>query len=129
MEKSNVMEKQPTYTLSLVSSRNIIKANPAGTWTEEAVYNYIDDILDKAKKFAKEKWAFMPDISKMAPIVDVKTSNAFKEFHVRLEAAGCIAFAFVVGSAIAIKTQAQKHQDTSSAQKLVINHFKPRKMP
>lgn len=113
-----------TCTLSFVPGRNIIKSEAAGVWTVKDADENRENVKKMAAQFKGAKWAFIPVVEKMAPIIDTETSNAFSRFHDDFQALGCIGFAFVVGPAVAIKAQAQRHHDTSTADKLVVSHFK-----
>lgn len=115
--------QKASYTLTTVPGRNIVKAYPIGVWTAADVNKYVEDIMKIVSKF-NGKWAFMPDISKMAPIVDIEASNALTVLHKKFEDAKCVAMAFIVGGAVAIKAQAQRHQDKSNVEKLVVNHLR-----
>jgi len=124
MEKSKSTE--PISILSIVPGRSVILSDASGVWTVEAVEQNKKDILQLVKKLGGKPWAFLGDVEKMAPIVDANVSKAFASMHPFFEENGCVACAFVVGSAIAIKVQAQRHHDTSGAKNLKIGHFKTR---
>jgi len=116
--------KKPSFDISIVPQRNIVRSEGYGVWTVDITNRNREEIKKAASKFAGKKWALMGVIPKLAPIVDAEVSKAFARFHDEFEKMGCAAFAFVVGGAVAIKAQAQRHHDTSSATKLVVNHFR-----
>ncbi|NLW01730.1 MAG: hypothetical protein GX027_00495 [Clostridiaceae bacterium] len=122
----NSRSTEPISILSIVPGRNVILSDASGVWTVEAVEQNKKDILELVRKFGGKPWAFLGDVAKMAPIVDAEVSKAFSSMHPMFESNGAVACAFVVGSAIAIKVQAQRHHDTSGAQKLKIGHFRTR---
>lgn len=122
----NSKSNEPISILSIVPGRNVILSDASGVWTVEAVEQNKKDILKLVSKFGGKPWAFLGDVANMAPIVDAEVSKAFSSMHPLFEENGAVAAAFVVGSAIAIKVQAQRHHDTSGAQKLQVGHFRTR---
>lgn len=122
MEKST----EPISILSIVPGRNVLLSDASGVWTVEAVEQNKKDILAMKSKFGGKPWAFLGDVAKMVPIVDAEVSKAFSSMHPMFEANGCAACAFVVGSAVAIKVQAQRHHDTAGTKNLKIGHFRTR---
>ena len=122
----NSKSSKPISILSIVPGRNVVLSDASGVWTVEAVEQNKKDILEVVKKFGGKPWAFLGDVAKMAPIVDAEVSKAFASMHPMFEENGCLACAFVVGSAIAIKVQAQRHHDTSGAKELKVGHFRTR---
>lgn len=122
----NSKSSKPISILSIVPGRNVVLSDASGVWTVEAVEQNKKDILEVVKKFGGKPWAFLGDVAKMAPIVDAEVSKAFASMHPMFEENGCLACAFVVGGAIAIKVQAQRHHDTSRAKELKVGHFRTR---
>jgi|LSQX01.2.fsa_nt_gb hypothetical protein len=111
-------------TLSYIPRMNIIKSEPSGQWDDvEYTKNNLNDIKKMANKFTYKKWAFIGVLTSMAPVMNPEVSKVFSSYHEELEKLGCLAMAFVEGKKLAIKAQAQRHHDVSSAQKLLISHF------
>ncbi|HLV09358.1 MAG TPA: hypothetical protein VKY40_04045 [Halanaerobiales bacterium] len=112
-----------TCEISIVPGTNIVRSDPHGSWEPEDARKNREDILKLAEKFGSEKWGFMGLIVNMDPIVNSKTSEEFSKFHDEFEKERCAAMAFIVGKKVAIKAQAQRHHDTSTAQKVAVGHF------
>lgn len=115
--------RAPSCTISIIPGTKIIKSEPYGSWTPEYTIQNREDIINLSKKINGNKWGFLGMILNMDPILDARTSQEFAKFHPEFEKKGCAAIAFVVGKKVAIKAQAQRHHDTSSASQLQIRHF------
>lgn len=117
------MDKEKGYC-NAIAGRSIVKSAGFGKYSAEDVNQLTKEILNAASKFGGRKWAYIADPSKMNPILDKSTSEAFAELHKKIEAAGCVAIAFLDGNTSAMKLQSQKNQNNSKAQKLTVEHFK-----
>lgn len=105
-----------------VPGRKVAITEGVGKATPDAVKKMTDYVLSKGKSF-NGKWAYIPIIDKLEPILDPETQQLFANMHTVCEEAGCAAFAFVAGGMAAIKVQAKRHQQTSHADKLVTEYF------
>lgn len=114
----------PTSKVTIVPGRNIIRSEATGVWTVDLTISNRNEVMEMGSKFKGKKWGFMGIIANMAPIVDANVSKEFAKFHDELDKVECTAVAFVVGSAVAIKAQSKRHQDTSNASGQLVNHFK-----
>jgi len=121
---SDLKTKEPSCTNSYVPGVKAIKSEPKGVWTTEFTLGNIEEIRKMADKFKGEKWAFVGVLKGMAPIVDPKVNEIFANMHINLEEWGCVVCAFVVGGAVALKAQSNRHHTVSNSQKLVISYFK-----
>ena len=110
--------------LNVLSDNRIIHSEPQGNWEADDVRKNLEDIKKLVdKNFGGKKWAFMAELTGMAPITDAETSEEFAKMHIEFEKENCVAIAFVVGDKISIKAQSQRHQD-SSGSGLVVKHFR-----
>lgn len=105
-----------------VPGRKIVMTEGIGHANVEDVKKVTEKVLAKGKRFGG-KWAYIPIIEKMDPILDPETQKVFATMHQECEASGCIAFAFVSGGMASIKVQAKRHQQASHTG-LVSEHFK-----
>ena len=119
MEKSNWELK--TYE---VPGRRIVWTEGIGKAYPEAVQKVTEFVLAKAKGFGPGKWAYMPGIEKMDPIIDTETQKCFAEMHKKCEEAGCVAFAFISGGMAAIKVQSKRHHQQSHTTGIITEHFR-----
>jgi len=111
--------------LSYIPGMNIIKSEPSGNWDDvDYTQNNLADIKRMATKFIGKKWAFIGVLTDMAPIMNAKVSKVFSSYHEELEKLGCLAMVFVEGKGMVLKAQSQRHHDVSSAQKLVVKHYR-----
>lgn len=108
-----------------VPGRKVVLTEGVGKATAEAVKEVTDYVLTKGKSFGG-KWAYVPSIDKMEPILDPETQQALANLHTVCENAGCVAFAFIDGGMASIKVQAKRHQQKSHADKLVTEYFRTR---
>ncbi|MDP4181826.1 MAG: hypothetical protein Q8942_12125 [Bacillota bacterium] len=109
--------------VSVISGRNVVKTEADGTANVDHVVEMTENVLAKGRGF-RGKWAYMPCIGKLDPVLDEESRKAFAKMHERCLAAGCIAFAFVTGGVVAVKVQAKRHQDAAEAGKLLTEYFR-----
>lgn len=109
--------------VSEISGRNIVKTEAAGTANAKHVEEMTENVLARGRKY-KGKWAYMPLIGKLEPILDEDSKQAFAKMHEKCLEAGCVAFAFVTGGSAAIKVQAKRHQQAAEAGKLLTEYFR-----
>lgn len=121
---SNFKTNEQSCTHSYVAGLKAIKSEPVGVWTAEFTLENLKKIKKMSEKFNGSKWAYVGVLTGMAPIVDPEVNKLFANMHINLEEWGCVACAFVVGGAIALKAQANRHHDVSDSKKLVISHFR-----
>jgi hypothetical protein len=106
-----------------IPGRNIVNTEGIGKATAEDVRKVTDYVIKKGKSFGG-KWAYIPMIEKMDPILDAECQQEFARMHKLCEESGCVAMAFVSGGMAAIKVQAKRHQKDSNAGKLITEHFR-----
>jgi|LSQX01.2.fsa_nt_gb hypothetical protein len=121
---SDLKTNAPSCTHSYVPGVKAIRSEPVGLWTAEFTLENLEKIKKMTEKFKDSKWAYIGVLTKMAPIVDPEVNKLFANMHIDLEEWGCVACGFVVGGAIALKAQANRHHDVSDSQKLQISHFR-----
>lgn len=109
--------------VSVIPGRNVVKTEADGTASYDRVVEMTDNILAKRKGFSG-KWAYMPHINKLNPVLDEDTRKAFAKLHERCLAAGCVAFAFVTSGSVAAKVQSKRHHDASNTEQLINEYFR-----
>lgn len=116
------MSGNAPYVLSVIPSRKVIRSVADGDFTKNDVLNNIKDVLNKTKSF-NGKWGFMPNITKMAPVLDPEVSEALVKMHEDFEKAGCVGIAFIVEKAVAIKAQAKRHEREAEVSSMLVDYF------
>jgi len=119
----NNTESNWTCPVSVVTGRNVVRTQADGTANYERVVEMTDNIISRGKGFSG-KWAYMPHISKLNPVLDEDTRKAFTKLHERCLAAGCSAFAFVTGGSVSAKVQSKRHHNASKTEELVNEYFR-----
>lgn len=106
-----------TYGVQIVETipgKRIIKSSAAGATNAEEVRWLTNKLVSTAAIWKASGWAYIVDISKMAPAAP-EVSKELINLHTQLTAAGCKAMAFVEGSAFVLAAQAKEHQRQSHA--------------
>jgi hypothetical protein len=119
----NAKAKNWECPVSEINGRNVVKTEAAGGATVKYVEEMTENVLARGRKY-KGKWAYMPLIGKLDPILDEGSRQAFAKMHEKCLGAGCVAFAFVTGGSAAIKVQAKRHQEAAEAGKLLTEYFR-----
>lgn len=123
MELIHTINKPEGYC-GIIKGRNILKSAGVGVWKPEYVEDLIKNLLELAKNFQGEDFAYIADPSNMSPILSKETSAVFTKLHSVLGKAGCKAVAFLDGNTAAMKLQSQKHQNLSEVKEMLVLHFK-----
>lgn len=105
-----------------IPGKRAIKSSAAGATTVEEVRWLTAKLVSTAAPWKTSGWAYIVDISKMAPAAP-EVSKELVNLHTQLTAAGCRAMAFVEGSAFVLAAQAKEHQKQSHAA-IKEGHFK-----
>ena len=114
-----------TYGAQIVETilgKRVIKSSAAGATNADEVRWLTNKLVSTAAPWKTKGWAYMVDISKMAPATP-DVSKELVNLHTQLTAAGCKAMAFVEGSAFMLAAQAKEHQKQSHAL-IKEGHFK-----
>ena len=97
-----------------IPGKRIIKSGAAGATNAEEVRWLTSKLVSTAAPWKASGWAYIVDISKMAPAAP-EVSKELVNLHTQLTAAGCKAMAFVEGSSFVLAAQAKEHQKQSHA--------------
>jgi len=97
-----------------IPGKRIIKSGAAGATNAEEVRWLTSKLVSTAAPWKTSGWAYIVDISKMAPAAP-DVSKELVNLHSQLTAAGCKAMAFVEGSSFVLAAQAKEHQKQSHA--------------
>lgn len=92
-----------------IAGKRAIKSSAAGATTAEEVRWLTSKLVATAAPWKTAGWAYIVDISKMAPAAP-EVSKELVNLHTQLTAAGCRAMAFVEGAAFVLAAQAKEHQ-------------------
>ena len=100
----------------------MIKSGAVGATNVEEVRWLIQTLLTSSMVWKTQGWAYIVDISQMAPVTP-DVSKELVSLHQKLTAAGCKAMAFVDFGAFVTSAQAKQHQKQSNAG-IQEGHFK-----
>lgn len=103
-------------------AKRVIKSGAVGATNVEEVRWLIQTLLTSSMAWKAQGWAYIVDISKMAPVTP-DVSKELVTLHQKLTAAGCKAMAFVDFGAFVTSAQAKQHQKQSNAG-IQEGHFK-----
>lgn len=95
-----------------IAGKRAIKSSAAGATNAEEVKWLTKTLVTTAAPWKASGWAYIVDISKMAPATP-DVSKELINLHTQLTAAGCRAMAFVEGAAFVLAAQAKEHQKQS----------------
>lgn len=122
---SKVSTKEPpSVKNSYVEGINAIKSEPKGLWAPEFTEKNTENVMKMAERFTGERWGFLGVLTEMEPILDSRVSKLFADMNDELEKRGCVATAFVIGDAVVLKAQANRHHDMSESKKMQVVHFR-----
>lgn len=71
-----------------------------------------ETVLEEAKKWKDEGWAYIADCSKMSPVTPAESGELVVMTQKFVEA-GCKAFGFAEGNSVMLKVQAKKNTERS----------------
>lgn len=71
-----------------------------------------ETVLEEAKKWKDEGWAYIADCSKMSPVTPVESGELVVMTQKFVEA-GCKVFGFAEGNSVMLKVQAKKNTERS----------------
>ena len=102
--------EQKAMVYTVVPGRRVIFVTGSGKANAQIINDFTDSILEVAKAWKEEGWAYVADCSKVPPVTP-EESEALIDLTKRICDAGCRVIAFVEGKAFMIKIQAMKHTE------------------
>lgn len=99
-------------TVETITGRKIVLSTGVGKTNLDELTWLTDTVLSSANAWKQSGWAYIADCSKMSP-VSPSEGGALVTMTKKFVDAGCKAFAFVEGSSIMLKIQAQKNTQRS----------------
>ena len=100
-------------TIDTYAGKRIIKSGAVGATTPQEVTWLIDKLLELSAPFKATGWAYVVDISRMAP-ASPEVSDILVSLHKKLAAANCKVMAFVNYASFITGAQAKEHQRKSN---------------
>lgn len=101
-----------SQTVELIAGRKIVMSSCSDKTNIEELKWLTDTVLASARSWKATGWAYIADCSKMKPVTPAEGGELVTMTKKFVEA-GCKAFAFVEGSSIMLKIQAQKNTQRS----------------
>ncbi|MBQ2803286.1 MAG: hypothetical protein IJF07_05235 [Lachnospiraceae bacterium] len=98
--------------VEVVAGRKIVLSAGVGKTNIDELKWLTDTVLAEASKWKASGWAYIADCSQMKPVTPAEGGELVIMTKKFVEA-GCKAFAFVEGSSIMLKVQAQKNTQRS----------------
>lgn len=102
--------------------KRILKSGAVGATTADEVKWLIDKLIELSAPFKATGWAYVVDISRMAPATP-EVSEILVTLHKRLAAVNCKVMAFVNYASFITGAQAKEHQKKSNTG-IIENTFK-----
>lgn len=99
-------------TIETYAGKRIIKSGAVGATTAEEVKWLIEKLMELSAMWKNTGWAYVVEISKMAP-ASPQVSEILVTLHKRLAEAGCKVMAFVNYASFVTGAQAKEHQAKS----------------
>lgn len=96
-------------TVETIVGKRIIKSGANGATNVDEIKWLINTLVTNSAPWKTKGWAYMIDITKMAPAAP-EVSKELVNLHSALLNAGCKAMAFVEGSAFMVAAQAKGHE-------------------
>ena len=104
-------KKNGAQTVDLIAGRKIVYSAGVGKTNIDELKWLTDTVLASAAAW-KTGWAYIADCSKMSPVT-ASEGGELVTMTKKFVEAGCKAFAFVDGTSIMLKVQAQKNTERS----------------
>lgn len=99
-------------TVSTITGRHIVHSAGVGKTNVEELKWLATTVLEEAKSWTSSGWAYIADCSQMSPVSPTE-GGELVEMTKKFVDANCKAFAFVEGSSLMLKIQAQKNTQRS----------------
>ncbi len=99
-------------TVQTIPGRNIIFSAGVGRTNIDELKWLADTVLSDSAAWKHKGWAYIADCSSMHPVTPSE-SDQLVIMTRQFVKAGCKAFAFVEGTSIMLRVQAQKHTERS----------------
>lgn len=105
-------QKNGAQSVETIAGRKIVFSKGVGQTNIDELKWLTDTVLSNAKAWKSIGWAYIADCSEMKPVSPTEGGELVTMTKKFVEA-GCKAFAFVEGSSIMLKIQAQKNTQRS----------------
>ena len=105
-------QKNGAQSVETIAGRKIVLSAGVGQTNIDELRWLTDTVLSNAKSWKSTGWAYIADCSQMKP-VSPSEGGELVTMTKKFVEAGCKAFAFVEGSSIMLKIQAQKNTQRS----------------
>lgn len=105
-------QKNGAQSVETIAGRKIVLSAGVGQTNIDELRWLTDTVLSNAKSWKATGWAYIADCSQMKPVSPAEGGELVTMTKKFVEA-GCKAFAFVEGSSIMLKIQAQKNTQRS----------------
>jgi len=105
-------QKNGAQSVETISGRKIVLSAGVGQTNIDELKWLTDTVLANARAWKSTGWAYIADCSQMKPVSPAEGGELVIMTKKFVEA-GCKAFAFVEGSSIMLKVQAQKNTQRS----------------
>ncbi len=99
-------------TVQIIPGRNIVLSAGVGRTNIDELRWLTDTVLSDAALWKNKGWAYIADCSAMHPVTPSE-SDQLVNLTRQFVKAGCKAFAFVEGTSIMLRVQAQRHTERS----------------
>ncbi len=107
-----MVKTKGAQSVETISGRKIVLSAGVGKTNIDEIKWLTETVLTSAAVWQKNGWGYIADCSKMNP-VSPSEGGELVTMTKRFVEAGCKAFAFVEGSSIMLKVQAQKNTQRS----------------
>ena len=105
-------QKNGAQSVETIAGRKIVFSKGVGQTNIDELKWLTDTVLSNAKAWKSTGWAYIADCSEMKPVSPTE-GGELVIMTKKFVDAGCKAFAFVDGSSIMLKIQAQKNTQRS----------------
>lgn len=99
-------------TVSTIAGRKIVHSAGVGKTNIDELKWLTTTVLDESKSWTSSGWAYIADCSQMSPVSPAE-GGELVEMTRKFVEANCKAFAFVEGTSLMLKIQAQKNTQRS----------------
>ncbi len=116
--------KKGAQTVEVVPGRRIICSTGVGKTNVDEIKWLTETVLNEARSWKATGWGYVPDCTEMDPVTPDVGNELVAMTKVFVEN-GCKAAAFIDGSSVMLKVQAQSHTKRSNTG-LAEQHFRTR---
>lgn len=99
-------------SVEVISGRKIVLSAGNGKTNIAELKWLTETVLEEAKKWKDEGWAYIADCSKMSPVTPIESGELVVMTQKFVEA-GCKVFGFAEGNSVMLKVQAKKNTERS----------------